>query len=702
MKQKILYCFIIFTITATLILTPISSAKAFGDIVMDLTTESATMFEKIKDFTMDKIIKTIVAQIVERILNDIKKWALNGFNGEPYFIMDFKGALLNAADNAAGELINEILQTPDDVFCPNFKSIMVGAELNMPFFPLRTTFSEKYACSLTDIIDNNFSWENFIQAGLVKNDIFGLYFAAQSELYSRQSQSLEAEKLQDTVNKGFYDQKECIEWSNPVGEQGPVPPVCLKWIYKTPGQVIADQLQKSLNTQYDWLINIDEVGELVDAFLNGAIYRLTMGLGLTNKIVSSSGAKVFENLNTSYRSNVKNFEERRKEIRDNVFQSVQKLGIGQGERKLKEDLVLEILPEIVTISTENLYQAKTSKEINYDKFEELRHYNPDYDICTYFKESLDNMKAALKKYPIRLDISWAPDKWASIIDVVKTLKITESPLYEGCIHEIDIDTDNDNACDVDNVYWSNDPNGDSIRTEDLKTGEKVYMVAEVFYCPKGGLIRLPWFEPRKNGKKEEDTYFSIRATHWLEGKQEGRYFKAVCDWTPDEEDAGNFTATAVTMTISKLDGTLSKDGTNPDLQKKTNPKTSCEIEENHSRDPGNYLCKGNNNGVYTRGRPDIYCKEKSTCTRATVVSPVNCQNVFCIHTKDASWQGTGKTFHFPKSEIEKSGICAYFGLEVPADGVNCSKDLADYGKTAWNIGNCSYYPQGGWQYDNKK
>src|SRR4030042_5161223 len=111
--KKVLISFIAIIFFSTIFLTPIkvALASAATGIVFDIPTELATIGTKIKEWGLDKIVKFMAGQMLKTITNDVKKWATSGFNGEPYFITDFKGALLDAADKAAGELISEIAQT---------------------------------------------------------------------------------------------------------------------------------------------------------------------------------------------------------------------------------------------------------------------------------------------------------------------------------------------------------------------------------------------------------------------------------------------------------------------------------------------------------------------------------------------------------------------------------------------------------------
>ncbi len=697
MRKTVAIKIIIVSIMVVLMM-PVLKAQAslVTGMVWDIPTETTTWAARIKEWLMDTLPKRIVAEILRILADDVKRWAISGFNGEPFFVTDFRSVLWQASDRAVGELIDEIAGAPDDLFCPNIKEMLLGSfSGGLQFFPLRTSFTESNACALTQelgltpeelaeaIESGNVPWDFNLYASLGSANIFGLYWKIQSELATRQAENIQADSLQLTVNKGFWDEKECLEWSQPMttAEGVNVPKFCKRWLYKTPGQVIAEQLSDTLKTDREWLLTIDEWGELFDAFITGIVKKLTSGLGLTRKIVSStdtSGSGFIEKY-TSYRKEPKSFEEIRVKNKENIERAFQQIAAGRAG-KVEKDVIGEFLIDTVETGVEDLFQAKTDKAINYDNISLSRHYNPDYDVCTYFQETLENVQTALKKYPLRVNVHWGSDYNLNMGHVIEALRESYSPLYKACINEIEVPGDENTNCEVQNAYWARDPEGNNPIPdgEVIQPNQKVYMVAET-YCAPGQLIRLPWFFVPKNSKKREDAYFALRAREWKErpdDPSQGGYYKAVCDWTPNSEDNGTFYLAPVTMETLKPDGSVRLNGSDPEKKHDDNPSSSsCDFFSDRR---GTDICKKweGTEGIFVRGT-NCYGTECTAATKVKVSKTEGteaCKIAFCSHSKDQLWTGEKSKKSFTQGQFEK--VCGYFGLPVPEkpEEIECSED----------------------------
>jgi hypothetical protein len=107
------------------------------------------------------------------------------------------------------------------------------------------------------------------------NNPYGAYLEAQIELDSRIADALNLQKEQLAWNQGFLSWSECLPMGiDPdtgeciPGMRGPV---------KTPGSVIAAQLNKVLPSTMDRFVNAQHLEDLIAAFVTGALNRYVFG-----------------------------------------------------------------------------------------------------------------------------------------------------------------------------------------------------------------------------------------------------------------------------------------------------------------------------------------------------------------------------------------------------------------------------------------
>jgi len=310
-----LVCLILFL--HIVLLLPLNKAKAVvpvldsPNLARNTITSVNTGTLVTKEYVKDPIAYAIAKTAIHGITNSIVNWINSGFQGNPAFITDLRGFLLDLAD---AQTANFIEGTALELLCSPWRT-NIKIALSLP----SAGFREDVRCTLSDIVANmddfingDFSqggWAGWIELTTVpQNNPYGAYLMASAEL-DRRISSTQAEemKLLDWGN-GFLSYKKCEEGQQPTTPGGgPGAPVNCKIV--TPGSVIESQLANVLGSGVRQLELADEFNEIVSALLNQLIEQAMGGLGglrgasqslygrspLTSQIGnSSSGASLSE------------------------------------------------------------------------------------------------------------------------------------------------------------------------------------------------------------------------------------------------------------------------------------------------------------------------------------------------------------------------------------------------------------------------
>ena len=254
-------------------------------------TGSLLFKEKVLDPIVWSIGKTLLSQFTQSIVN----WINSGFEGSPAFVSDLKGFLLNVADEAAGEFINEKLGL--GFLCEPFQlNIQIALAIQ---YNIRTRDNQIPECTLSDIVDNiqgflngNFAdggWEGWLAVTQqpANNTEFGQYLAASLELDAYVASRLLGEKSIIDWGEGFLSSIICNDVEGKSNQN------CF---ISNPGKVIQEQLNKALGLPQDTLVVADEFNEIISALFNQLAKQAITGvnglLGLSGKTYSSSGVVV--------------------------------------------------------------------------------------------------------------------------------------------------------------------------------------------------------------------------------------------------------------------------------------------------------------------------------------------------------------------------------------------------------------------------
>lgn len=256
-------------------------------------TGSLWFKENILDPLSWSIAKALLAQFTQSIVN----WINSGFQGSPAFVTDLKGFLLDVADIAAGEYINDFLGL--GFLCQPFElDIKIALSIQ---YNTRTRDHQPPECTLSDIVSNidgflngNFAdggWGGFLElTQRPQNTPYGSFLYASIELDGFVAEKRnEEQKLLDFGN-GFFSSKICTAVTGQNAKDCTI---------SNPGKVIVTQLNDALGLGNESLIVADELSEIINALFNqlakqaitgaGGLLGLSGGTGFTNYSYGGNG-----------------------------------------------------------------------------------------------------------------------------------------------------------------------------------------------------------------------------------------------------------------------------------------------------------------------------------------------------------------------------------------------------------------------------
>ncbi|RJQ28720.1 hypothetical protein C4571_03040 [Candidatus Parcubacteria bacterium] len=230
-------------------------------------TAASTRDKNIKDaFDEDKKLLTeiIKDRLVHLLVQQTINWVQGG--GKPQFITDWKGFLTDAANEAAGDVIQEIAPG----LCRSF-----GTLVELTLQPVPSLYNRPVFCTLDRVVDNvqdfynDFRYGGWIAYGAAlrpENNFFGSIIVNSDRILEETARREEAAKNEGLANKGFLSVKKCVSWD----ANGK----CTKEEATTPGGAVAASLDHALGASFHRIVNAEDFVALVSAVVNSAINRL--------------------------------------------------------------------------------------------------------------------------------------------------------------------------------------------------------------------------------------------------------------------------------------------------------------------------------------------------------------------------------------------------------------------------------------------
>lgn len=276
-------------VLCALVMTPLSYTEHSFKVTTAHAQWAVVVVEDLprrqKDFLLDLIQWILVDIVLAQIIDDVLAWVASGFQGDPAFVTDLEGYLVNIADETAG---NFIYGSELGVLCSPFK-LEVQTIIETHYFQRDRNFQNQAQCRLSDVVDNvdaflndgDFyaggwdGWFNLTQRS--SNNPYGALVLAEAEMKLRIVNQQGRESTLLDWGSGFlsFKNEDC---------DVSVDPTCKQIL--TPGAVIEEQVNKTLGIEMDRLVTADELDETFAALATSLVTRIVQGNGLRG--ISSS------------------------------------------------------------------------------------------------------------------------------------------------------------------------------------------------------------------------------------------------------------------------------------------------------------------------------------------------------------------------------------------------------------------------------
>ena len=241
-----------------------SPLKANAAVPTITVVDTPRTGEKIWTLLKKALFSTLKKQIIGQIVDQTVAW-IQGTGGKPRFVTDWRGFIKDAVSAGIG---NAIADDPSLSFlCSPFRAQLL---LNLPLVPI-PKFSEEARCTLDQIRLNvrNFArdfregaqggtWIGFQSMWEPKNNFLAASIIGEHAIYTSQAESENAAQNQAVSGGGFLG----------VDKNGKI---------ITPGSVVGGEIQKALGSDFDFIVNAQDIGEISGALVNAAFNRVMRG-----------------------------------------------------------------------------------------------------------------------------------------------------------------------------------------------------------------------------------------------------------------------------------------------------------------------------------------------------------------------------------------------------------------------------------------
>lgn len=293
-KNKLLLTLAVFSFTVTASYSSTFASKTYAQFpdLDDVPT--------IIDFVLQKSGKLLAKRMIDDIVQSTIKWANTGFDGNPAYITDPENFFRNTASGAIGDAINA---SDIGFLCSPFQADIKVSLLNTykarEFQPQCTL--EKIGVNIENFYQdfNQGGWEAWNKITQEdQNNPYGAYLGLKIRTDREIATVLEEKKEEKAQNSGFLSKTKCLvgnsppplsvreRWNDasaqdrkeiqsryPNWDPNKGPGACVKEEIITPGSVIKEQLNKTLGTGVDKLVNADDINALASALLSGLLKR---------------------------------------------------------------------------------------------------------------------------------------------------------------------------------------------------------------------------------------------------------------------------------------------------------------------------------------------------------------------------------------------------------------------------------------------
>lgn len=261
---------------------------------------------------------TLKKQLLDFLVDQIIAYISGNNNGES-FVSNWEAFVGGAVGDAIAD----------------FGLEFAGVDLCQPFdFQLKLifsapqvpTFSQRFRCSLDDIVSNidsfrddfrNGSWLAYQASFKPQNNFWGVYLEAESALLSRVAVKKETSLAEAIAGQGFLGAKEC----DANGQN------C---VTVTPGRTIGDAVAKAVGSDIDYIVNAEDLAAYTSAIAD-AMFNRVLKEGLSN--LGAAGSSYEDQVNRlsslGGTSGKRRFDKEKKDTIDQIKKAIELREAGQ-------------------------------------------------------------------------------------------------------------------------------------------------------------------------------------------------------------------------------------------------------------------------------------------------------------------------------------------------------------------------------------
>ncbi len=266
-------------------------------VLAALTTPTAhDAFDDLHRGLLAGLAKIIAEQIVHQIAVSIVNWINGGFNGNPAFVTDLEGLMQNTANQITVGFLNEITREGGPyapLIAGAIQSEQNGKFNSAPIFTGALATSQNLDHYLGGDWDAGNGWDGWYQLTQnEQNNYIGAYLASKTELSRRIAQAQGTLQKKLDWGQGFQSKEVCDgtyiakgdnvnlttgtaanDESNATASVGQSS--CDHKSIATPGSVIRESLNRSLDSDLITLENVHDINEIVNALMGQLINYVT-------------------------------------------------------------------------------------------------------------------------------------------------------------------------------------------------------------------------------------------------------------------------------------------------------------------------------------------------------------------------------------------------------------------------------------------
>ncbi len=230
----------------------------------------------VKENLLDTMMKPLARRIASMFVNATVDWLrAGGKGGGPLFITDFQKFAEDALVNASGEFINQLGLS--DLLCGPFPfafdiSFFGGAGRNK---------YEQFDCTIEDVVANVEDWQNDFNSGgwqawheymKPQNRASSAFMLALDTAIVAGEQEREEATSKASASGGILPSQLCADVTYPTSAGTVVTEE--RCIDTTPQEAVVTAVHDTLGSSMDWLVDADEISELITAVTDFAISQL--------------------------------------------------------------------------------------------------------------------------------------------------------------------------------------------------------------------------------------------------------------------------------------------------------------------------------------------------------------------------------------------------------------------------------------------